>query len=76
MLKGKAVSVVMPAYNAEKTLIQTYQEIMDEEIVDIVIMVDDASSDKTVEIARSLPNLHVIEHARNIRIWRKSENML
>jgi glycosyltransferase involved in cell wall biosynthesis len=63
MMFGKRVCVVMPAYNAERTLRQTYAEI-DRAIVDDVIVVDDASRDHTVEAAREL-GLHVVVHARN-----------
>lgn len=53
MLNGKKITVVLPAYKAEKTLKQTYDSIpMD--IVDHVILVDDASTDSTVELARQL----------------------
>ena len=52
--KGKRVIVVMPAYNAEKTLVECY-EALPKDWIDEVILVDDASSDKTVEVARSLP---------------------
>lgn len=54
MYKGLCVVVVMPAYNAEKTVIKTYQEILAQEIVDTIILIDDASSDKTVEVAGEL----------------------
>ena len=53
MLSGKKIIVVLPAYNAEKTLRQTYGEIP-REIVDEVILTDDASHDKTVQLAREL----------------------
>ncbi len=53
MLFGKKIIVVMPAYNAEKTLRQTYAEIPFE-YIDEVILVDDNSSDRTVEVAREL----------------------
>ncbi|GAN96890.1 hypothetical protein Geu3261_0123_006 [Komagataeibacter europaeus NBRC 3261] len=63
MIDGKRIAVVLPAYNAAKTLQQTYDEIpMD--IVDDVILTDDASKDNTVELARSL-GIHVIEHNKN-----------
>src|SRR5947207_14732337 len=42
MFKGQKIVVVMPAYNAEKTLRKTYREVMDQQIVDEVIVVDDA----------------------------------
>ncbi|MBU5637902.1 glycosyltransferase family 2 protein [Geomonas sp. Red69] len=63
MLNGKKIVVVMPAYNAEKTLEMTYREIP-QEIVDEVVLVDDASRDRTSEIAR-LIGLHTIVHATN-----------
>jgi glycosyltransferase involved in cell wall biosynthesis len=64
MLCGRKIVVVLPAYNAEKTLENTYCEIpMD--IVDDVVIVDDASSDKTVEIARKIGIKHIIKHENN-----------
>jgi len=65
MLKGKKIIVVMPAYNAAKTLVKTYEEVMDNEIVDLVIIVDDASSDETLSLARSLPNAKIHLHEKN-----------
>ena len=53
MLNGKRICVVMPAYNAEKTLKKTYEEIP-KDIVDDVILTDDASTDETVKISREL----------------------
>ena len=64
MYKGKTVTVVMPAYNAEKTLEITYNEIP-HHIVDNVILVDDYSSDKTIEVAKSLRINYVIRHEKN-----------
>ncbi len=64
MLKNKKVVVVMPAYNAAKTLEKTYQEIPFD-IVDEVVVVDDASSDNTVEVAKQLGIQHVIRHDKN-----------
>lgn len=64
MYKGKTVTVVMPAYNAEKTLEITYNEIP-HHIVDNVILVDDCSSDKTIEVAKSLGINYVIRHEKN-----------
>ncbi|MCK9613133.1 MAG: glycosyltransferase family 2 protein [Bacteroidales bacterium] len=64
MLQGKKVVVVMPAYNAEKTLESTYNEIPFD-IVDDVIVVDDASRDRTVEKALELGIKHVIRHEKN-----------
>jgi glycosyltransferase involved in cell wall biosynthesis len=63
MIDNKKVIVVMPAYNAEKTLIKTYNEIP-KDIVDEIILVDDASKDSTVEIARKL-NIKTIIHESN-----------
>ena len=57
------VAVVMPAYNAEKTLERTYADIP-KESVDDIILVDDHSRDRTVEEAKRL-GLHVVEHPRN-----------
>ena len=66
MFRDRKVVVVMPAYNAEKTLRQTYDEVVDQGIVDFIILVDDGSQDETVKIARSLPNIRVFTHARNM----------
>jgi glycosyltransferase involved in cell wall biosynthesis len=66
MFQNKKVIVVMPAYNAEKTLLKTYEEVMAQGIVDMVILVDDASSDNTAKVAASLPRTKVIVHKRNI----------
>ncbi|MDX1476636.1 MAG: glycosyltransferase family 2 protein [Saprospiraceae bacterium] len=64
MYKGKKVVVVLPAYNAASTLEQTYREIP-QDLVDEIILCDDASSDETVQRARGLGILHVIEHKAN-----------
>ncbi len=63
MISGKKVVVVLPAYNAEKTLKDTHDEIPGD-IVDNIILVDDASSDHTVELANKL-NLKTIVHPDN-----------
>jgi glycosyltransferase involved in cell wall biosynthesis len=63
MILGKRIIVVMPAYNAEKTLEQTYREIPGE--IDEVILVDDVSHDNTVEVARQLGLQYVIRHEEN-----------
>lgn len=64
MIHGKKIVVVMPAYNAEKTLEQTYMEIpMD--VVDEVILTDDCSRDSTVQKARELGIREVLIHPRN-----------
>jgi len=64
MINGRKLVVVLPAFNADKTLAMTYREIP-ADIVDEVILVDDYSLDDTVGIARSLNIAHVIQHARN-----------
>jgi len=53
MINGKRIVVIMPAYNAEKTLIQTYKEIP-QDVVDEIILTDDNSTDRTVEVAKKL----------------------
>lgn len=65
MYMEKKVVVVMPAYNAAKTLKMTYDEVMAQGIVDLVIVVDDKSEDDTVSIAEKLPNTIVHTHERN-----------
>lgn len=65
MYMGKKVVVVMPAYNAEKTLLATYTEVMEQGVADLVVLVDDASADRTVALARSLPHTLVHVHERN-----------
>jgi glycosyltransferase involved in cell wall biosynthesis len=64
MLNGKKIVVVMPAYNAERTLRRTYAEIP-RDIVDEIILTDDKSCDRTVEIAREL-GIRVFVHERNL----------
>lgn len=64
MYKGKKVVVVLPAYNAELTLEKTYREIP-LDFVDEVILVDDASKDKTVEVGKQLGIHHIIKHEKN-----------
>jgi glycosyltransferase involved in cell wall biosynthesis len=65
MIKGQKVVVVMPAYNAEQTIEKTWREVLDQEIVDLVVVVDDASKDNTVELARRLDQVVVHVHATN-----------
>lgn len=65
MFKKQKVIVVMPAYNAADTLRKTYDEVMAQDIVDMVIVTDDKSSDETVSIAKSLPNARVHTHEKN-----------
>lgn len=63
MIEGKKVVVIMPAYHAAKTLEQTYNDIP-KDLVDEIILVDDASKDNTVEIAQRL-GLNIIAHSIN-----------
>jgi glycosyltransferase involved in cell wall biosynthesis len=65
MYNDKKVIVVMPAYNAARTLRKTYDEVMAQRVVDQVIVVDDGSSDETVSVAKTLPNTIVYKHSRN-----------
>jgi glycosyltransferase involved in cell wall biosynthesis len=65
MIKNKKVVVVMPAYNAALTLRQTFAEIPFD-IVDDVILVDDASTDDTIAVAQALHIKHIIQHEKNL----------
>jgi len=65
MYRDKKVIVVMPAYNAAKTLKATYDEVVDQGIVDEIILVDDGSKDETVALARGLANVTVHIHDKN-----------
>ncbi len=64
MINNKKIVVVLPAYNAEKTLQRTYDEIPFD-IVDDVVLVDDCSKDNTSELARKIGIKHVIRHEKN-----------
>lgn len=64
MLNGKKICVVLPAYNAASTLEQTYNEIPFD-IVDEIVLVDDASSAKTTEKAKELGISNIIRHEQN-----------
>lgn len=64
MIKNKKITVVLPAYNAAKTLEMTYNEIPFD-IVDEVVLVDDMSSDETPEIAKKVGIEHIIIHENN-----------
>src|SRR6201988_2906479 len=70
MINGKRIAVVMPAYNAEKTLQITVGELPD--LVDIRILVDDHSSDQTVDLAHRL-GLYVFRHDRNYGYGRNQQ---
>ena len=65
MYKDKKIVVVMPAYNAEKTLTQTHREVLEQDVVDLIIVVDDASSDRTSAVARELPQTFIHSHIEN-----------
>lgn len=64
MILGKKLVIVLPAYNASRTLQQTYSEIPFD-IVDEVVLVDDASKDATAQLANELGIMHVIVHEQN-----------
>jgi len=64
MIHNKKIVVVLPAYNAEKTLEQTYNEIPFD-IVDDVILTDDLSNDATVDKAKKIGIKHIIQHEKN-----------
>lgn len=64
MLHNQRIVVVMPAYNAAQTILRTYNEIP-RDIVDEVILTDDASTDETVNLARTLP-IRLVRHERNL----------
>jgi glycosyltransferase involved in cell wall biosynthesis len=71
MLNGQKIVVVMPAYNAARTLAKTFKEIP-REIVDEILLVDDASSDETVDLARRL-DLTVFLHEKNFGYGRNQK---
>src|SRR3989338_3080959 len=60
---NKKIIVVMPAYNAGKTLVKTYND-LPRELIDEVVLVDDASNDDTVEVAKTLP-VDLVVHEKN-----------
>ncbi len=64
MIDGKKIVVVLPAYNAGKTLKKTFDEIP-KQLVDEIVLVDDKSDDNTIEIARKLGIKHIIIHDKN-----------
>src|SRR4051812_39438441 len=65
MFRGQKVVVVMPAYNAARTLRQTHAEVQEQQIVDSIILVDDGSRDDTVAVAKTLPGVQVHVHEVN-----------
>ncbi len=66
MYGDKRVIVVMPAYNAARTVLATHRDVMAQDYVDGVILVDDASRDDTVEIAQELDGVQVQRHDANL----------
>jgi len=65
MYSGKKIVVVMPAYNAAKTVTQTVDEVLQQGIVDEIILVDDRSRDDTVQVASQLLGVRVHVHEKN-----------
>ena len=65
MINNRKISIVLPAFQASRTLVNTYNEIPFD-IVDEVVLVDDNSSDNTVQIAIKLGIKHVIKHEKNL----------
>ena len=72
MLNENKIVVVMPAYNAARTLRQTYEE-LPFDIVDEGLLVDDSSSDETVTLAREL-NVTIFQHKRNLGYGRNQKH--
>jgi len=70
MINGKRIAVVMPAYNAERTLEQTVRELSD--VVDIKILVDDSSKDNTAEVSRGL-GIQTFVHEANFGYGRNQQ---
>jgi glycosyltransferase involved in cell wall biosynthesis len=66
MYRDQKVVVVMPAYNAARTLRQTYEEVRAQGLVDLIILVDDRSRDDTVAVARTLDGVQVQVHEKNL----------
>jgi len=66
MYQNQKVVVVMPAYNAAKTLRKTHAEVLAQEIVDLIVVVDDKSHDETVTVALTLPKTRVHLHEKNL----------
>lgn len=65
MINNRSITVVLPAYNAAKTLEKTFKEIPFD-IVDYVILVDDLSKDDTIEVAEKLGIKHIVRHEKNL----------
>jgi glycosyltransferase involved in cell wall biosynthesis len=64
ILKGRRITVVLPAYNAESTLRRTVEE-LDRAVVDDLVLVDDASTDGTTSVAEAL-DLTLVKHSKNL----------
>ena len=65
MYRNRKVVVVMPAYNAARTVRQTWEEVREQQLVDLIILVDDKSRDDTVAVARGLEGVQVHVHDVN-----------
>ena len=65
MYRDRRVVVVMPAYNAARTLRRTFDEVMAQDLVDELIVVDDGSTDATAQLAAELPHTRVLVHEKN-----------
>jgi glycosyltransferase involved in cell wall biosynthesis len=74
MYKNKKIVVVMPAYNAEKTLRQAFAEVCEQDIVDTVIIVDDCSRDNTVAMAQSLGDEKCANEIPQVVVHRHEQN--
>lgn len=75
MIDNKKIIVVLPAYNASKTLLQTYNEFL-LDIVDEIILVDDNSTDQTLLVAKEIGIKHIIKHEKKIGLRRQPKNVL
>jgi glycosyltransferase involved in cell wall biosynthesis len=64
MLNNKRIAIVLPAYNASKTLSATYGD-LPHEIIDEIILVDDSSKDETVKVAAEIGIIHIVKHEEN-----------
>ena len=66
----------MPAYNSAQTLRKTWDEVMAQDIVDLIIVVDDKSQDETVSIAKALPDTLVYTHEKNLGYGGNQKDLL
>ena len=74
--KKPKVVVVMPAYNAQHTIEKTWREVVAHDVVDLVIVVDDASQDETLTLARRLDRVMAHVHPKQPRLRRQPEDLL